>query len=197
MATTLHLVRHAAHGLLGRVLAGRMPGVALSAEGEAQAGRLAQHLTGRPIRAVVSSPMLRAQQTAAPIAAAHGLPVVTDPGFDEIDFGDWMGLPFDVLDGRPDWQAWNAFRSTAVPPRGESMLAIQARALDAAEAFRRAHPDAEVVIVGHQDVLKALLAHWLGAPLDLFHRIEVAPASRSIVVLADDYVRVDGVNLPP
>jgi len=52
-----------------------------------------------------------------------------------------------------------------------------------------------VVLVSHQDVLKALLAHSLGAPLDLFHRIELAPASRSTLVMRKDDVRVDGFNL--
>lgn len=195
MVTTLFLVRHAAHGLLGRVLTGRMPGVGLSAEGVAQASGLAGRFAGAV--AVVSGPLERAQQTAAPIAAALGVPVETDAGFDEIDFGTWTGQVFAALQGAAGWDDWNRFRGTAVPPGGEPMLAAQARALAAAMRLRHAYPDGAVVVVSHQDVLKALLAHWLAVPLDLMHRIELGPASRSIVRLWDGDARVDGVNLPP
>ncbi len=195
MATTLHLVRHAAHGLLGRVLAGRMPGVPLSAEGAAQARVLAGALASRPIQAVLSSPVQRAQETAAPIAARHGLPVLTDAGLDELDFGAWMGRSFDDLAGDSAWDAWNRFRGIAPTPGGETMAAAHARALGAIARARAAVPDGEAVLVGHSDVLKAVLAGVLGMPLDLLHRIELAPASRSVVVLWDDGARVDGVNL--
>ena len=190
----MHLVRHAAHGLLGRVLAGRMPGVPLSNEGRAQAAALAATLAARPIRAVLSSPVQRAQETAAPIAARLGLPVLTDPGLDEIDFGAWTGATFDALDGQPAWDTWNRFRSFAPTPGGEAMAAAQARAL--AAVARAAADGGEVVLVSHSDVLKAVLAHFLGMPLDLLHRIELAPASRSMLVLFEDVARVDGVNLP-
>jgi broad specificity phosphatase PhoE len=195
--TTLHLVRHAAHGLLGRILAGRMPGVGLSEEGQAQAARLADTLASRPIQAVLSSPLERAQATAAAIAARHGLPVQIDPGLNEIDFGAWTGTAFDDLDGRPDWHAWNRFRSFALTPGGETMVAAQARALAAVARARAAHPDGEAVLVGHSDVLKAVLAHVLGTPLDLLLRIELHPAHRCVLVLFDGDVRVEGINLPP
>lgn len=196
MATTLHLVRHAAHGLLGHTLAGRMPGVALSAEGAAQAAVLAEALAARPIRAVLSSPVQRAQETAAPIAARHGLPVLTDPGLDEVDFGAWTGTAFDALASDPAWDAWNRCRSLAPTPGGETMAAAQVRALGAIARARAAVPDGQAVLVGHSDVLKAVLAHLLGTPLDLLHRIELAPASRSVLVLWDGGGRVDGMNLP-
>ena len=189
-------MRHAAHGLLGRVLAGRMPGVPLSAEGVAQAAALAGALAARPIRAVLSSPVQRAQETAAPIAARHGLPVLTDAGLDELDFGAWMGMTFDALAADPAWDTWNRYRSLAPTPGGETMAAAQARALGAVARVRAAVPDGEAVLVGHSDVLKAVLAHLLGTPLDLLQRIELAPASRSVLVLWDGGGRVDGMNLP-
>lgn len=188
-------MRHAAHDLLGRVLTGRMPGVSLNEAGRAQALRLAGHFAGRPIVAVVSSPLERAQETAAPIAAALGLEVVVNPGLHEIDFGDWTGASFGALQGMAGWDAWNRFRSMAPTPGGETMLQALARALDAIACICRAYPAGEVVLVSHQDVLKAVLAHCVGAPLDLLHRIELAPASRSVVRIDDADVRVDGMNL--
>lgn len=196
--TVFHLVRHAEHGLLGKVLTGRMPGVKLSEQGQAQAQALARSFSTRPITAVVSSPLERAQQTAAPIAAIFGLNITTDTGLDEIDFGAWTGMAFDALHDLPAWHAWNLLRGTAATPGGETMLQALARALSVLARLRVAHPNDEVVLVSHQDVLKAIVAHSLGMPLDLMHRIELAPASQSLLRVFDNGdMRVDGLNLPP
>ena len=194
--TVFHLVRHAEHGLLGRVLTGRMPGVSLNARGLEQALLLARHFSGCPIAAVVSSPLERAQETAEPIAAALGLDVTTDPGLNEIDFGDWTGKAFEALQGSPAWQAWNQFRGAAPTLGGETMLEALARALRALARLCLAYPNGAVVLVSHQDILKALLAHSLGMPLDLMHRLDLAPASRSVLQVFDDGgMQVNGTNL--
>lgn len=174
-----------------------MAGVGLSAEGQGQAAHLAAGLARRPIVAVVSSPLQRARETAAPLASLLGLPVTIDAGLDEIDFGEWTGLEFAALEGRADWAAWNRFRSAAACPGGETMLSAQARALAAVLRLAAAHPGGELVLVSHQDVLKSLLAHFLGVPLDLIGRIVLDPAHSSTVTLFAADVRVDGINLPP
>lgn len=197
MPTTLHLVRHAAYGLLDRALGGRLPGHGLTEAGQAQATALADALAGRRIAAVLSGPLERARETAAPVAARHGLPVMVEPGLHELDFGAWTGLPLAALEGRADWAAWNAFRSTAAIPGGEGMLAAQARALAAVARLRAAHPEGEVVAVSHAEIVRGLLCHALGVPLDLFWRIEVSPASRSVLEWHDGGVRVLAMNLPP
>ncbi len=194
--TVFHLVRHAEHGLLGRVLTGRMPGVSLNERGREQALLLARHFSACPIAAVVSSPLERAQETAEPIAAALSLEVTADAGLNEIDFGDWTGMAFEALQGSPAWQAWNRFRGTAPTPGGETMLEALARALRTLARLRLAYPNGAVVLVSHQDILKALLAHSLGMPLDLMHRLDLAPASRSVLQVFDDGgMQVKSVNL--
>jgi len=196
--TVFHLVRHAEHGLLGRVLTGRMPGVSLNERGREQAQALAKFFSVHTIAAVISSPLDRAQQTAAPIAEALGLAVTTDAALNEIDFGAWTGMTFAALQDRADWPAWNNFRGTAATPGGETMLQALSRALATLACLRCAHPDGEVVLVSHQDVLRAILTHCLGMPLDLLHRIELAPASRSILQFFENGdMRVYGLNLPP
>ncbi len=194
--TVFHLVRHAEHDLLGRVLTGRMAGVPLNGRGREQAARLARHFAGRAVAAVVSSPVQRAQETAAPIAAALGLEVATDAGLDEIDFGGWTGMTFEALQEAPGWQAWNQFRGTSPTPGGETMVEALGRALRCLARWREAVPDGEVVVVSHQDVLKAVLAHSLGAPLDLMQRIELGAGSCSVLrIFGDGGVRIDGINL--
>jgi broad specificity phosphatase PhoE len=196
-ATTFHLVRHGDYPLIGRVLAGRSRGHSLSALGREQAERVAAVLAGRAIAAVAAGPLERARQTAAPIAARCGLAVAVDPDLDEIDFGDWTGMDFDSLHARPDWVSFNVFRSTALVPGGETMLDAQRRGLAAIHRLRSRFPDREVAVVSHGDVIKAIVAHFLAVPLDLFGRIEIAPGSRSIVALDDTDARILGVNLPP
>ena len=193
---TIHLVRHAAHGLLGRVLTGRMAGVPLSIEGMAQAGALAARFSGMEIAAVLSSPMQRARETAEPIAGALGLGVTVEAGLDEIDFGAWTGRTFAALDGQPAWHAWNRHRGSAGCPGGETMLAAQSRAVSAVLRAGESYAGQHVVMVSHQDVLKAVLAHVLGTSLDHLARFSLDPASRSILTLFDDGARVEAINVP-
>lgn len=194
MTTTFLLIRHAAHGLLGRVLAGRMGGVHLSEEGRAQADGLAGKLRGEDVRLVQSSPMERARETAQPIAAALGLPVEVSPALGEIDFGAWTGRAFDELDGDAGWICWNAARSLARPPGGESAVEVLVRLLAHVERLRERHADETVALVSHCDVIRALLLHALGLPPEAYARIEIAPASISRLVIGDWGARVDGLN---
>ena len=194
-ACTFHLVRHAQHGLLGHVLAGRMPGVGLSAAGLAEAEALARHFTPGAFRALLASPMLRTAQTAAPIGTATGLAPQTDAGLDEVDFGAWAGRSFAELATEPGWHDWNAARGLAPTPAGETMLAVQARAVGCLAQHRQG--GGAVIAVTHSDVVKAVLCHSLGMPLDLMHRIQIDPASRSVLVLGAGFARVEAVNLPP
>lgn len=174
---------------------GRTPGIALSAEGMTQTAALAERFSGIPLDAVLSSPMERARQTAAPIAAARSLDIGIDAGLNEIDFGEWTGAAFSALDGNTQWDDWNRQRSVARCPGGETMAAAQDRALTAIAQVRRYQ---QVVMISHQDILKSVLAHYLGMSLDHLHRFALDPASHSVVTIFDDgTARVDTVNRPP
>lgn len=194
MTTTFYLVRHAAHGLLERVLTGRMPQVHLADLGQAQARRLAQHFAGLNISAIQSSPRERAEETARPIARAVNLPCDIVDALDEIDIGAWTGRAFADLAGDPDWQSWNSSRSTARAPGGESMAEVQARMLAHLQAARTVYPEGRVIIVSHADVIKAGLLHFLGASLDAFANFDVAPASISTLLLGDWGGRIVALN---
>lgn len=181
-STTIILVRHGAHGHLGRVLTGRMPGVPLAEAGRAQAERVASRLAGEAIAALYSSPMERARETAEPIARALGLEVETCEALNEIEFGDWTGLSFDGLDADPRWHAWNRGRADGCPPGGEPMAAVQERACREVETWRGRHPDAAVVAVSHADVVKAVVCRFLGLSLDRHDAFEIGPASLTTLV---------------
>jgi probable phosphoglycerate mutase len=183
--TTFLLIRHAAHDRVNSTLCGRMPTVRLGAQGQQQAQRLAERLAALPIAAVVSSPLERALETAQPLAARLGLEAARNEGFAEIDFGEWTGQRFDDLAGNAAWQHWNSYRSSAPLPNGGLMIQVQARSVAALVELQRQYPDRMVAVVSHSDVIKAAVAHCLGAPLDLFQRIEISPASVSVVALHD------------
>ena len=194
MTLVVHLIRHAAHGLLGRVLAGRRPGVHLSSEGRDQAERLAARLAREPLAIVQTSPLERAHETAEPIAARLGLVPEVQPALNEIDFGAWTGLGFDTLGDDPEWRRWNAVRGLSRPPGGETMLAVQARMRDHIEGLRLAHPDGHVALVSHCDVIRATLLLYLGLSVDAYDRIAVDPASVSTVAVGDWGARVLSLN---
>ncbi|MBV9758946.1 MAG: histidine phosphatase family protein [Acidobacteriaceae bacterium] len=192
------LIRHGATDLLGRTLYGRMPGVHINSEGSAQAAALAQALRRRyRLSEIVSSPMDRALETAAPIAQAQGLDLSTDQAFNEIDFGDWMGKSFDELRDLDLWKRYYKFRATTRPPGGESMMDVQSRAWEgiARLAARHKHAsDASAAVVTHGDVIRALLILVLGMSIDHIQRIEAAPGSVSEIAVDRSDLRVRAIN---
>ena len=192
--TTFLLVRHGAHDLLGKRLVGRTPGVRINELGVAQAKWLAERLTHYPVQLVVSSPLERALETASIIAKRLEAPVEIDEEINEIDFGHWTYCRFSDLAADPEWMRFNAFRSSTAPPAGESVLAVQARMLLRLEGLRKRFPDGTIAIVSHGDVIRSTLAHFLGVPLDLFHRIEISPGSLSVMSLENGLPMVRLLN---
>lgn len=195
--TLFHLIRHGEHALLGRVLAGRMPGVGLSERGRAEARWLAARFAGEGIGALYASPMQRTRETAEIIAAALDLPVGTREDVIELDFGEWTGATFDQVRSDPRWPLWSSHRSIATLPGGESMRAVQERVVAALFDLHAAHPAQVVAVVSHGDVIRAALLFALGMPLDFYSRIEVAPASISTIRLDDGGIRVIAINERP
>jgi broad specificity phosphatase PhoE len=195
--TVFHLIRHGEHELQDRVLVGRAPGVALSPRGRAQAERLAARLAREEIAAIYASPLERAQETARPIAAHLGIEMGTDEALQEMDVGAWTGRPVNELVADRAFQLFNRFRSGSPPPGGESMLDVQCRMVALVERLRRQIPGADVALVGHGDPIKAVLAYYLGVPLDLSQRIEVATGSLSRLEVEEWGPRLLGLNEVP
>ena len=172
---TIVLVRHAAHDDLGRILSGRSD-VALNSRGAEQADRLARRLLAdRPVE-IHASPRRRTRQTAQAIASHAQMEVKIMDNLDEIDFGAWTGASFAQLASDPRWDAWNARRSTASAPEGESMASAVARAVEHCERHR-GDTDEAILCVTHGDIIRGTVAHYLGLSLDGIHGFDVEPAS--------------------
>lgn len=180
MTSLIVLIRHAAHDHFGAILSGRTPGLGLSEQGRAQAARLAAHLADVSIDRLESSPVQRALETAAAVAARHSaLEVETVPQLDELDFGEWAGRSFAELAADPTWQGWNAARETATAPNGESMVEAQARAWAHIEGAAAANPGRTIAMVTHCDIIRGVVAKVLGLSLDHILRFDIDPASVS------------------
>jgi probable phosphoglycerate mutase len=190
--TRLLLACHGHHDWVGRGIAGRLPQVHLSEAGQQEALALAIRLSREPLQAIYSSPQPRTRETAAPLAAALGLPVQPAPEFDEGDFGDWQGESFEQLerDHRDAWRHWVERRATSTPPGGEPFAEVQRRAVGGVERLCAAHPQGSVVVFSHGDVIKAVVAHYLGLSLDELERFDIAPASVTIILRGDGWAQL-------
>ncbi|MCI0711265.1 MAG: MSMEG_4193 family putative phosphomutase [Chloroflexi bacterium] len=194
--TRFLLVRHAVNEWVrtGK-LAGWTPEVHLNDEGKMQAKALGERLASAKLEAIYSSPLVRCVETAEEIARHHeNLEVRLDDGIGEVHYGEWQGEKLRRLAQRKEWYTVQHFPTRMSFPAGESMRGAQARAVDTIERLHRAHPKGIVVIAGHSDVIKMILAHYLGMHLDMFQRIAVSPASLSILALGSNRPMIENIN---
>jgi probable phosphomutase (TIGR03848 family) len=196
MATVILLRHGRTEANASGTLAGRTSGVHLDDLGRSQAEAAAQRLAVVPLAELVSSPLERCKETARAVAAHQSTGSVgaasgrarvhTDKALTECDYGDWQGRALRELARLALWKTVQTNPSAATFPGGESLAQMQARAVDAVRrrdaAVAAAHgPDAVWLAVSHGDVIKSVIADALGMHLDLFQRIQVDPASISVI----------------
>jgi probable phosphomutase (TIGR03848 family) len=187
VVTTVLLVRHGTTPSTGTLLPGRAAGLHLTDKGVEQAEQAGARIAElKKVDAVYTSPLERARQTAAPIAAATGLKVKVDRGLLECDFGDWTGAELADLMKLPEWRTVQKAPSTFRFPNGESFTEMQVRIVSALDRLRTQHPGGTIVCVSHADPIKAAMAHALGTHLDLFQRIVISTCSISAVGFTTD-----------
>jgi probable phosphomutase (TIGR03848 family) len=194
--TQILLVRHAVNDFVktGK-LAGWTPNVHLNDEGKAQAQALGQRLADAPLTAIYASPLERTMETAEAIQQFHTrLAITQNAQIGEVRYGDWEGKSIASLQTRKMWHLVQEYPSRAYFPNGETMRDVQLRAVNALEVIVSENPNGFVVVVSHADLIKMVLAHYLGAHLDNFQRIVVAPASISHVQLGYGRPYVGSMN---
>jgi len=200
---TILLVRHAENDYLkqGR-LPGRLPGVHLNEAGRQQAQATASLLKQRqadaPVKAVYSSPMERALETAEAIAQALGLQVLPRLGLIETEIGELTGKTIKSLRRRKLWKAVQETPAQFRFPGGESFAECQQRIVAEIDALRAGLGEKDTIIcISHADPIKLAIAHYLGMPLDCFQRLSVATTSISALSLSDQGVRLLSLNYIP
>lgn len=183
--TLILLIRHAQNEWVrsGR-LAGWTPGVHLNEKGRRQAEALGERLASANLRAIYSSPLERAVETAEAIAQHYpDLTVTVEEGIGEVDYGGWTGMPLRKLRRRRLWKVVQRYPSNAVFPDGEGLREMQFRAVSAIERIVEQHPTGPIAIVAHADVIRVVFAHYAGIHLDLFQRLVISPASITTLAL--------------
>ncbi len=198
---TTALLRHGQTALsVERRFSGRGADPELTDVGLAQAAAAARRLAAdaqtTPYAAVYSSPLRRAGQTAAAVAAALNLPVRTDERLAETDFGEWDGYTFAEVQAEwpADLEKWLADPAVA-PPGGESFASTMVRVQDAREEIAAAHLGERVLLVTHVTPIKSLLREALDAPPAVFYRLHLDLASLCEVDwYADDAAVVRSMN---
>lgn len=194
--TTIILVRHGENDWVKKNrLAGWIEGVHLNENGRSQAKDAAKRLAKLPIKQIYSSPVTRCLETAEYIAKSHKLDIIELEDVGEVRYGEWEGKKIKKLAKKPEWHAVQYYPSRFQFPNGEALREVQFRAIQALEKLSTMHQDDIIVVVSHADLIKLVLAHYLGVHIDLFQRIVISPASVSVLALMNNgVVRVVRVN---
>lgn len=185
---TLVLVRHARTAETGGLLSGRREGIPLSPAGRSEAKLLADRLASVRFAGMVSSPIQRCRETMNAIRSTRAANVPARPvvqveeRLTEVDYGNWTGKELKVLAKDPLWTIVQHQPSAMQFPGGESLRAAATRATEAIRDLDAQFKEDEVwLAVSHGDIIKAIVSDASGAPLDLFQRIVIDPASISVI----------------
>jgi broad specificity phosphatase PhoE len=185
---TLLFIRHGQSTWnVEHLLPGQLPGIALTEKGREQAELLAEALKVLPITAIISSPLERAYDTAAYLARPHDLPVLLEDDLKDTDIGPWTGKKYDELyKTDPTWKAF-VHDPTRGPEGVETFPLVQQRAVSAVERWlSREEVGNYPAFVAHADVVKLLLAHYMGLEVARAGFLFIENASVSMVELAEE-----------
>jgi len=195
----VHLIRHGHNDYVKKgLLAGRLPGVHLNEKGRTEVAALAEAMKDTPLKAVYSSPLDRALETARIVARLHGLQVERRPNLIETALGDWEGKSVKRLSRERRWRQLQENPSQFRFPGGEWMVEQQARLVKEVETLWARHKIKDhFAIIGHADPLKLIVAHYLGLPLDLFQRLAMDTASVSALMIEEKETKLLRLNWKP
>ena len=193
--TVVLFVRHGTTPTTGKVLPGRARGLHLSERGSGEADAVAERIAALgSVRAIYTSPLERARETARPIGKRLGIPVTVERGLLECDFGEWTGAELASLAKLPEWQTVQRHPSGFRFPKGESFVELQARLAGTVERLAARHAGEVIVAVSHADPIKIAVGDALGVPLDLVQRTVISPCSVSVVAYGQSAPQVLAVN---
>ena len=185
MKPLLLLIRHGESTWnVAHRLPAQLPGIELTATGRAQAQRLAEALTGLPLSAIISSPLARAVETAESLAQGRALTIQLEPDLMDIALGHWSGQNRDGLfQSDPAWMAF--VRNPTVAPKDvETFPELEQRVVGAVERWLKKDATGPCpAFVAHADVIKLLLAHYLGLEAGRARSLWIENASVSVVEL--------------
>ena len=193
---TILLIRHGENDSLGKFLPGHLPGIHLNDAGKVQAKLVAESLKDIPIKTILSSPLERAVETASPLAEALGLEIKIEPGFIEMNTGEWTGMKFPDLKGNPTWEKLRKDPVNNTFPSGEGFREAQERLWTALQVVVETIGDNDCCVVfSHSDCIKLILARAMEMPISRYYSFTVDTASLSVLNFRKDRIYLDGQNL--
>jgi broad specificity phosphatase PhoE len=172
----LLLIRHGQTDYnASRKVMGRQP-IPLNDVGLRQVGELARKLEGSDIHAVITSPVLRAKQTAEEIAkCCGGIEVEEAAGLAELDYGEWVNRDIDELiaENPVEWKKYRTRPNEMSFPGGESIEQASKRIGAFADDVARRYEGGRIALVSHADVIKIALVHLLGLKLGQMAKLSI------------------------
>jgi broad specificity phosphatase PhoE len=195
----LLLIRHGENDYTRKhKLAGHLPDVHLNERGQKQAHDLAQTLKQVPLKAVYSSPLERAMETAAPIAEAHGLKVIHETGLIETDVGKWQGRSLASLRLTKNWKVVQHAPSRAQFPAGETFYQCQTRVVHTLDGIcASCKPRDIIACVYHADPIKLAVAYYMGLPIDNFQKLSCDTGSVTALMVGEMGAQLLWLNRRP
>ncbi len=169
----------------------------LSRSGIAQAKRIARLLPDLEIRAIYTSPLKRAVQTARILAKECHRSVKINPNLTEVAFGRWQGFRFDDLLKDKAYHRFLRSPLKAAVPGGETIVDVQKRGLKAIRRAIRDYPKGRILFVSHGDVIRAILCHYLKLPLQEFRRLRIDNGTLSAFEVDGDWAEIKYMNYLP
>ena len=199
MDTTVFLVRH---GQTNSNVTGFYMGRSdenLNKVGYTQARRLSSRLAQLPIASIYTSPLQRAYTTAAILNEPHRVELTAMEDLTEIHLGDWQGLHIDEVKQRwPElWQQSRIDPSEVTLPNGESIREMAERAVRAFKTVVETNQGRQTIMVTHQYIIRALVAHILGASNSILRKFEIDNASLSVIQASNGNPRLISLNDTP
>jgi broad specificity phosphatase PhoE len=170
--------------------------ISLTERGARQAEAVGRVLADERVTAVYASPLARARLSAEIVARSHGLPVVLEPAFREMAFGEWEGLTRDEIEAgtAPMMATWRTSPERAAPPGGEPLVEVAARVGKALQQLRDTHPEGVVVLVAHAIVLRLIVLDALGLGPDRLWSLDASPAGLTEIEYQAGWATVHRMN---
>lgn len=194
--TRIYLVRHGTTEWNREEIFRGQADCALNETGRAEARAVAAYFEGVNLDGIYTSPLARAAETAAAIAAGRGIEVGSDPAFIDLDFGEWQGRPLkEVREKYPElYRAWRERPQEVTIPGGENLDSVRARAWEGLLRVARENPDRTVVIVSHRVITKILICAALGLDNSHFWQIKQDTTAINCFEYARGYFIVSLLN---
>jgi probable phosphoglycerate mutase len=183
--TKILLIRHGDTDYVDEALAGRIDSP-LNLLGIQQSEAIANAIKHLPIQAIYTSPLIRTQQTAEPLAKLLNLEININHELNQVNFGKWQGMDFDELVQDPDWKLFRENPGSVKIPGGEDSSMVRERVSNAIHLLSHQYEEEEIIaIFSHGSIIRHTISYFIGLSVNNSNQIQIAPASISTLMVRE------------